>query len=144
MSEIPKREQRLIEEFQKLTDWENRYKLIIEKGKNLPVFPDEEKSDDLKVKGCQSQVWLKADLKDGRIQFKGDSDAMIVKGLIALLLEVYANSTPDEILTHPPDFIKKMGLDAYLSPSRANGLFSMAKQIQFYALAFKSLIASRK
>ncbi|MEK6554121.1 MAG: SufE family protein [Bdellovibrionota bacterium] len=144
MSAILQRQQNLVEEFQKLTDWEARYKLIIEKGKKLAVFPENEKSEDLKVKGCQSQVWLKADLVDGHIQFKGDSDAMIVKGLIALLLEVYSGGTPDEILSNPPDFIKKMGLDAYLSPSRANGLFSMAKQIQFYALAFKSLLASRQ
>lgn len=131
-------------EFSAAPDWEARYKLIIEKGKQLEPLPDDQKNDDLKVKGCQSQVWLKADLKDGRIFFQGDSDAMIVRGLVALLLEIYSGLTPEEILSTSPEFVKKLGLDGALSPSRANGLFAMLKQIHFYAVAYKSILDRNK
>ena len=104
-------------------------------------MPDDLKVDDLKVKGCQSQVWLKADLRkdangEARVYFLADSDALIVKGLVAILLKVYSGRTPKEILDLSPDFIRELGFEANLSPSRANGLQAMIKQIKFYALAF--------
>lgn len=135
---------RLIEEFKNLGGWEDRYRLIIAKGKALDALPESEKSDDLKIKGCQSQVWLKAQLSDdGRVHFRADSDAMIVKGLVAIVLEVYSGLTPAQILATPPQFVKELGLDSHLSPSRANGLNSMIKQIMFYAVAFDSLLKAQ-
>lgn len=133
----------LVQQFKDLK-WEERYQLIIQKGKELEALPDSEKSDDLKVKGCQSQVWLKADLTpEGKIRFRADSDALIVKGLIAILLQAYSNRTPQEILALQPDFVKEIGLDTHLSPSRANGLFAMIKQIKYYAVAFSALSQSK-
>ncbi len=118
-------------------------------GKSLPEFPEKLKTEDLKVKGCQSQVWLSATLKEElnensaslvkKIYFQADSDALIVKGLIAILLRVYSGRTPDEILALAPDFISELGFSSNLSPSRANGLQAMVKQIKYYALAFKAL-----
>ncbi|MBC7753261.1 MAG: SufE family protein [Moraxellaceae bacterium] len=122
------------------TDWELKYEKIINLGKKWPGLSDEFKTDDLKVKGCQSQVWLKADLSpDGKIDFRGDSDAILVKGLVALVITIYNHESPDEILTYEPDFLKEIGLDTGLSPSRSNGLYSMIKQIKYYAMAFKYL-----
>lgn len=133
----------LVQQFKDLK-WEERYQLIIQKGKELEALPDSEKSDELKVKGCQSQVWLKADLTpEGKIRFRADSDALIVKGLIAILLQAYSNRTPQEILALQPDFVKEIGLDTHLSPSRANGLFAMIKQIKYYAVAFSALSQSK-
>lgn len=141
MSEhIQERQTRLIADFEQLPDWETRYKRLIDWGKKLPPFPPELQLEDLKVKGCQSQVWLKADFQNGRISFRGDSDALLVKGLLALVLYVYSESTPQEILEISPDFIKKLGFASHLSPSRTNGLVSMIKQIKFYATAY-SLIS---
>lgn len=103
----------------------------------MPDLPEEMRTEDVKVKGCQSQVWLHARLNPkGEIEFQGDSDALLVKGLVALLLKVYSGSTPEEIMTTPPDFLKAIGFEGNLSPSRANGLFSMLKQIRYYATAF--------
>lgn len=122
------------------TDWELKYEKIIDLGKKWPGLADEFKTDDLKVKGCQSQVWLKAALSsDGTILFQGDSDAILVKGLVALVLSVYSGEKPDDILAFEPDFLKEIGLDKGLSPSRSNGLFSMIKQVKYYAMAFKYL-----
>ena len=122
------------------TDWELKYEKIIDLGKKWPGLQDQFKTDDLKVKGCQSQVWLKADkAPDGTISFRGDSDAILVKGLVALVLTVYNNETPEDILTFEPDFLKELGLDTGLSPSRSNGLYSMVKQVKYYAMAFKYL-----
>ena len=137
---VSERQQSLIDEFSKFEDWEGRYKHIIEMGKALPEFPEELKTEDNRVKGCQSQVWISADFntENGTINFSADSDALIVKGLVAVLLKVYSNSTPDEILTTPVDFLKQLGLQQHLSPSRANGLYSMLKQMLFYATAFKA------
>lgn len=140
----PDKQQSLINQFKNLGGWEERYRLIIAKGKEMNALPDDEKSEDLKVKGCQSQVWLKAALNDeGQVYFRADSDAMIVKGLVAIVLEVYSGLTPAQILATPPHFVKELGLDSHLSPSRANGLNSMIKQIMFYALAFDSLLKSQ-
>lgn len=124
-------------DFAKLSSWEDRYKKIIALGKSLPDLPENLRTEEAKVKGCQSQVWLHARLNDrGEIEFQGDSDALLVKGLVALLLKVYSGSTPEEIMTTPPDFLKAIGFEGNLSPSRANGLFSMLKQIRYFATAF--------
>jgi cysteine desulfuration protein SufE len=129
----------LVSQFKDLK-WEDRYQLIIKIGKELDPLPENEKSEDLKVKGCQSQVWLKANLSpNGNLQFRADSDALIVRGLIALVLQVYSDRTPAEIIALAPDFVKDIGLDTHLSPSRANGLFAMIKQIKYYAVAFQAL-----
>jgi cysteine desulfuration protein SufE len=137
--------QNLLGEFAAFSDWEAKYKHLIEKGKALPPFPEELKVEDLKVKGCQSQVWIHARLtEDGRIRFQADSDALIVKGLVSVLLSVYSEATPEEILNTSPDFLEKLGFKSHLSPSRANGLFSMLKQIQYYATAFQVLLKKHR
>jgi len=134
------RQENMIQEFQAVTSWEDRYKKIIAMGKALPDLPDSKRVEEAKVKGCQSQVWLHAKLNSqGGIEFEGDSDALIVKGLVAMLLKIYSGSTPEEILTTPPDFLKALGFEGNLSPSRANGLFSMIKQIRYFATAFAML-----
>ncbi len=130
--------------FSKLDSWEDKYEALIRLGKEWPGMSESERIEDLKVKGCQSQVWIKADLKDGRIVFKGDSDAIIVKGLVALVLQVYSNETPNDILTFEPQFIKDIGLDSGLSPSRTNGLFSMIRQIKYYATAYQFMLSQQK
>ena len=135
---IDKRISKLVKDFNKLEGWEDKYLLIIKKGKELPCMNDEFKIDVNKVKGCQSQVWIHASLKDNLIIFEADSDATIVKGIIAILLEVYSTSTPAEILSTPPKFLEDIGLKQNLSMSRANGLSFMIKQISLYALAFKT------
>lgn len=131
------RSEKIAKDFQHLKTWEERYQKIIAMGKALPELPDELKTDDAKIKGCQSQVWLHAKMDSNRrIYFEGDSDALLVKGLVALVIEVYSSSTPEEILATPPEFLKAIGFEGNLSPSRANGLFSMIKQIRYFALAF--------
>ena len=139
MNELKDRQQKVIAEFGGLATWEDRYKKLIELGRALPDLPDSKKTEDFKVKGCQSQVWLHARLDNGRVQFEADSDALLVRGLVALLLRVYSDATPSEILATEPAFIKEIGLESKLSPSRANGLVSMIKQIKFYALALQAL-----
>ncbi len=125
-------------------DWEARYRRVIDMGKDLPALPNEFRADMFKVKGCQSQVWLHAKLTpEGRMDLVGDSDAVIVRGLVAALLAIYDGATPDEVLKTSPAFLSDIGFDTHLSPSRANGLNSMVKQIYLYAQAFKAL-ASRK
>jgi cysteine desulfuration protein SufE len=133
------RQKQIVAEFSGLSNWEDRYKKLIELGKTLPDLPDEKKLEDYKVKGCQSQVWIHARMDDGKVIFEADSDALLVRGLVALLLRIYSDATPGEILITAPDFVKEIGLESKLSPSRANGLFSMIKQMKFYAMAFQSL-----
>ena len=130
------RQNEIVAEFSGLSDWEDRYKKLIELGKALPELPDSKKLEDFKVKGCQSQVWIHAHMENGRIIFEADSDALLVRGLVALLLRIYSDAAPAEILATPPDFVKEIGLESKLSPSRANGLVSMIKQMKFYAMAF--------
>ena len=139
MSEITKRQQAIIKEFSNLATWEDRYKKIIAIGKALtPIDPKYQTSEN-KVKGCQSQVWMFADLNDkGQMQIYADSDAMIVRGLVALLVRVYSLALPQDILQSPPVFIKELGFANNLSPSRANGLQAMVKQIMFYAMAYSN------
>ena len=140
MTQIQQRQQKLVEEFSKLQNWEERYKKVIEIGKTLPKLPSDYYNEKFLVKGCQSQVWLHAQLaENGQVQLFADSDAMIVKGLVAILLQVYSGAEPDDILSSPPAFIEELGFRSHLSPSRSNGLMSMVKQIMLYAAAFKAM-----
>lgn len=142
---IQERQKTLIAEFSKLSEWEDRYKKIIELGKTLPEMPESLKTEQNIVKGCQSQVWLHAELSpEGNVRFQGDSDALLVRGLVGILLNIYSNATPAEILATPPDFLKELGFEGNLSPSRANGLHSMLKQIKMYATAFDYLLKTKK
>lgn len=132
-----KRQESIVAEFQKIQGWEDRYKKIIQIGKELPPFPGELYQDKFLVKGCQSQVWMHASVDEqGQMFIQADSDALIVKGLVALLLKVYSGLKPQEILKSPPIFIEKLGFKDYLSPNRTNGFLSMVKQIMLYAQAF--------
>jgi cysteine desulfuration protein SufE len=135
---IQERVKILIEEFNNLSDWEDRYKSIIQRGKSLPVMNEDYKIEKNLVKGCQSKVWFHAELKEGLVYFQGDSDAAIVKGIVGLLLFIYSESSPHDILNTRPDFLDEIGLKEHLSMSRANGLSSMLKQISLYAIVFKS------
>ena len=128
----------LTEKFGQFQTWEDRYKYIIERGKELPELAEEHKIEQNIVKGCQSLVWLQADLVEGKVVFLADSDAAIVKGIIGLLLEIYSGLAPQEILDCSPDWLEKIELRQHLSMSRANGLGSMIKQISLYALAFQT------
>ena len=126
----------IIDNFLFFDDWTQRYEYIIELSKDLESMNKELKNEDNLIKGCQSKVWLHAELIDGKINFLADSEAIITKGIISILLNVFNNRTPDEILSSNMDFIEKIGLKEHLSPNRANGLSSMYKQIKFYAIAF--------
>lgn len=125
----------LVEEFAALPGWEERYARLIAMAKALPPLPEELKTDERKVRGCSSQVWLDAELRDGLVHLRADSDAVLVSGLVALLLQVYSGHSPREILGAPPDFLEDMDLNANLSPNRANGLASMAARIRAIAEA---------
>ncbi|WP_392860311.1 SufE family protein [Halobacteriovorax sp. RZ-2] len=138
--QIQERVDALISEFNGFGDWEDRYMHIISRGKEMESLPEDLQKEEYKVKGCQSQVWLIPELKDGKLYFRADSDAAIVKGIVSILVGVYSNATPDEILATKPDFLDTIGLRQHLSMSRANGLSSMIKQISMYALAFKTKI----
>jgi cysteine desulfuration protein SufE len=142
---VTARQKKQVEEFAGLASWEDRYKLLIERGRHLKPMPVALHDEKFKVKGCQSQVWLHASLSsNGDVVFEADSDAMIVKGLVALLVEAYSEATPKEILKASPDFLKQLGFEGHLSPSRANGLSAMLKQILYYAQAFQALAQLRK
>nr|BDT28370.1 SufE family protein [Bacteriovorax sp. HI3] len=134
----------LVADFKRFSDWEERYKHLIEIGKKMPAMDESNRIPANLVKGCQSQVWLHADLVDGKIFFQADSDASIVKGIVALLVGVYSGSTPDEILMTKPTFLEDIGLREHLSMSRANGLNSMMKQISFFAMAYKAKMQMQK
>ncbi len=140
MNSVADRQNQLIADFSAIKSWEERYKKVIDLGKTLPKLADTLYDDKYLVKGCQSRVWLHAQRSaDGKVELMADSDAMIVKGLVAILLQVYSSASPDEILANPPQFISELGFQSHLSPSRANGLMSMVKQIMLYATAFKAL-----
>lgn len=134
---IKEKQQELIDDFAFLSDWEQKYEYIIDLGKELKGLPEEKKNEDILIKGCQSQVWLDAELRDGKIFFLADSDGILPKGIISLLVGVYSGHTAEEILAADFDFISKIGLQEFLSPSRANGLASMIKKIKFYAVAYQ-------
>lgn len=130
---------RIKERFLQYKNWEDRYKELIHLGKELETYPEDKREDKYKVKGCQSQVWLYPEFKDGRVFFYGDSDAMLVKGIVGLLVSVYSNATPDEIIATKPEFLKEVGITEHLSMNRSNGLAAMMKQMQMYALVLKSM-----
>lgn len=125
--------------FLQFKDWEDRYKELIVLGKQLPAYPEDKRDEKFKVKGCQSQVWLFPEFKDGRVYLHADSDALLVKGIVGLLVSVYSDATPEEILATPPEFLKEVGITEHLSMNRSNGLAAMMKQIQMYAVVFKSM-----
>jgi cysteine desulfuration protein SufE len=127
------------ERFLKFSDWEDRYKELIQLGKTLTPYPEDKREEKFKVKGCQSQVWLYPELKDGRVYFYADSDALLVKGIVGILVNVYSDSTPEEILATKPEFLKEVGITEHLSMNRTNGLAAMMKQIQMYALVYQSM-----
>lgn len=136
MSSILQDMARLVDEFQGFPDWETRYKRIIERAKLLKPMDEAFKTEANKVRGCSSTVWLHASCTDGVVTYAADSDAVLVRGLVALLIEVYSGHTPREILGAPADFLEEMGLNVNLSPNRANGLTAMVRQIMAYATAF--------
>ena len=129
-------QEEIIDEFSMFDDWMQRYEYIIDLGKNLPLIQEEYKTDDNIIKGCQSKVWLKGVQNDDKIVFTADSDAILTKGIIAILIRVFSNQNAFDILAADTDFIDKIGLKEHLSPTRANGLVSMIKNIKMYALAF--------
>lgn len=131
---------KLVKEFSELTDWDEKYSLLIKMGKDLGELDPEIKIEKNKIAGCQSQVWMHAKMEADNMVIFGDSDAMIVKGLVAMLIKVYSNQKPEDILSSPPKFLNEIGIDKHLSPTRKNGLGSMLKQIQLFAIAFKTLI----
>lgn len=128
----------IIGEFSDFSDWMDRYQLLMDMGNDSPPLDDTYKTNQNLIEGCQSRVWLQADYTDGKIFFRAESDALIVKGIVALLVRVLSGRTPDEILNADLYFIDKVGLKEHLSPTRSNGLLSMVKQMRMYALAFKS------
>ena len=122
-------------------DWEERYQYMIDLGKTLPLINEQYKTDDHLIKGCQSRVWVHADLESDKVVFTADSDAIITKGIIAILIRVFSNQNPKDIIDANTDFIDKIGLKEHLSPTRANGLVSMIKQLKMYAVAYQTQLS---
>ena len=136
---IDRIQQDIVEEFSDVDDWMDRYAMIIDLGNNLPEIEEKYKTPDHLIEGCQSRVWLNAELTpEGTVHFTADSDAIIVKGIISLLIQVLDNQTPDDILSSNLHFIDDIGLSEHLSPTRSNGLLAMVKQMRLYALAFQA------
>ena len=135
-------QEEIIDEFSMFEDWLERYEYIIELGKSLPIIADEYKLDENLIKGCQSKVWMHSEIDTDKIKFTADSDAILTKGIVALLLRVYSDQTPKAILEADTNFIDEIGLKEHLSPTRANGLVSMVKQIKMYAIAQQSKLTS--
>lgn len=131
-------QEEIVDEFSMFDDWMQRYEYIIELGKKLPLIKEEYKTEDNLIKGCQSKVWLKGEQIDNKIVFTADSDAILTKGIIAILIRVFSNQKPSDIIDADMDFIDEIGLKEHLSPTRANGLVSMIKNIKMYALAFNT------
>ncbi|MGM0545358.1 MAG: SufE family protein [Bacteroidota bacterium] len=138
MADIHEVQQQIIDEFGALSDWTERYKHIIKQGRNLEPLNETYKVEENLVRGCQSQVWLHTYLEDSKVIFEADSDAAITKGLVALMVRLYSGQTPDTIINTNPTFIKKIGMEQHLSPTRSNGLASMVKQMKIYAMAYKT------
>lgn len=130
-------EDEIVDEFSLFDSWDDKYEYIIDLGKRLPPLDDQYKKDENKVRGCQSTVWLVADYKDGKIFYKAESDAIIVKGLISMLIRVLSGQSPDDIINAKLDFIRKIGMMTHLAQTRSNGLLAMVKQMKHYALAYK-------
>lgn len=131
----------VIEEFSTFDDWMDKYALLIDLGNSLPPLEDKYKTESNLIEGCQSRVWFQADYADGKIIFRGESDAVIVRGIVSLLINMLSNHTPEEILDADLYFIDKVGLREHLSPTRSNGLVAMVKQMRMYALAYKNIQA---
>ncbi|MBD5191520.1 MAG: SufE family protein [Barnesiella sp.] len=134
---IQQTENEIIDEFSELEDWMDRYALIIDMGNALPPIDEKYRTPEHLIEGCQSRVWLNAEYNNGIVTYTADSDAIIVKGIISLLIKTLSGHTPQEIIDAPLDFIAKIGLSEHLSPTRSNGLLAMVKQMKLYALAFK-------
>ena len=130
-------QQELVDEFAMFEDWMQRYEYMIDLGKSLPLIEEKYKTEEKLIKGCQSKVWLHSELKDGKITFTADSDAIITKGIVAILVRVFTNQSPQAILDAKLDFIDEIGLKEHLSPTRANGLVSMVKQMKLDAMAYQ-------
>lgn len=137
LNSIPATENEIVEEFALFDSWDDKYEYIIDLGKKLPALEDQYKLDENRVRGCQSTVWLVSDYRDGKILFKADSDSVIVKGLISMLIRVLSGHTTDEILEAKLDFINKIGMNTHLAQTRSNGLLSMVKQMKNFAVAYK-------
>ena len=131
----------IIEEFALFEDWMERYEYMIELGKSLPLIDDSYKTDENLIKGCQSKVWVHASLEEDKVVFKADSDAIITKGIIAILIRVFSNQSPQAIIEADTRFIDEIGLKEHLSPTRANGLVSMIKQLKMYAIAYQTQLS---
>lgn len=138
MKTINELQDEVIEEFSDFDDWMDKYQLLIDLGNEQEPLDEKYKTEQNLIDGCQSRVWLQADMEDGNVVFQAESDALIVKGIIALLIKVVSGHTPDEILNFDLYFIEKIGLKEHLSPTRSNGLLAMVKQMRMYALAFKA------
>lgn len=138
MATIQEIQDNIIDEFSGFDDWLDRYQLLIDLGNGQEPLPQEYKTDNNLIEGCQSRVWLQADLVNGKVIFRAESDALIVKGIVSLLISVYSGQTPDDILASEPYFVEAIGLKEHLSPTRSNGLVAMIKQMKLYALAFKA------
>ncbi len=138
MKTINQLQDEVIEEFSELDDWMDRYQLLIDLGNEQAPLDEQYKTEQNLIEGCQSRVWLQADYTDGLVHFQAESDALIVKGIISLLIQVVSGHTPDEILDSDLYFIERIGLKEHLSPTRSNGLLAMVKQMRMYALAFKA------
>ena len=136
--EIKTIQDEIIDEFSMFDEWDERYQYVIDLGKSLPLIDEQYKTDNNIIKGCQSKVWLHADKKDGNVVFTADSDAILTKGLIAIMIRVFSNQKPEAILEADTKFIDDIGLKEHLSATRANGLVSMIKQIKMYALAYSA------
>ena len=137
---IEKIQDELIDEFSMFDDWMDRYEYMISLGKSLPTIEETYKTDENLIKGCQSKVWLHASLENNKIMYTADSDAIITKGIVAILIRTFTNQTPQDILNSNTNFIDEIGLKEHLSPTRANGLVSMIKQIKMYAMAYQTKI----
>jgi len=138
MPSIKDIQEEIIDEFSMFEDWEERYQYMIDLGKTLPLIDEQYKTDDNIIKGCQSKVWVHAELHEDKVAFTADSDAIITKGIIAILIRVFSNQHPKDIIEADTDFIDEIGLKEHLSPTRANGLVSMIKQLKMYAIAYQT------
>ncbi|WP_347156841.1 SufE family protein [Pontibacter chitinilyticus] len=135
---IKERQDQIIEDFELFDDWMDKYEYIIQLGKELPLIDEKYKTEENLIKGCQSKVWLHADYADGRLHFTADSDALITKGLVSMVVQVLSDQTPKAIAESELYFIDRIGLQSHLSPTRSNGLLSMLKQIKLYAVAYQA------
>lgn len=143
MSTIKEKQDDIIEEFSAFDDWMDRYQLLIDLGSEQEPLDEKYKTDNNLIEGCQSRVWLQADFVDGKVVFRAESDALIVKGIVSLLIKVYSGHSPEEILDNELYFVEAIGLREHLSPTRSNGLVAMIKQMRLYAMAFKVKMAQQ-